>query len=214
MAVLVSSSYNKPLHTDAPVSDLHERLVTISVALGKLQPSMAEDTFASWIAIKPPKTLFSDDPTLNVLVETVLKQNRSQIASSNPLENDTSTVSLRKTRDRRLAPIEAIRRARNIVRSADLPRQAEEAERMLVKLLRCLDEKGLHSIPPIEVVFPEDGSVLIEWPFDKARLGISLESDINSAFWYLIDLRTSPETCSTGPLKKIDFCHIVDQLLS
>lgn len=87
--------------------------------------------------------------------------------------------------------------------NADLVHEAQE---ILEKLRKKLDKKIVfdYGLPPIDVFESDDGSILLEWIFDKFRIGINIDSDPKESGWFLVSDKSAGGVNALGYLENTD----------
>lgn len=86
-----------------------------------------------------------------------------------------------------LTQLDLTRPAREAIRSITNRTISNHAERLLLIIrTRFENLEDVNNFPPIRAFESDDGSLLIEWIFNRFRIGFSIELDDEESGWYLV----------------------------
>ena len=85
------------------------------------------------------------------------------------------------------------------------PRMKSEAAGIVEQFRAAAEDASLDpKAPPLRVLEPEDGSILIEWQMQDRTLGFCIEPTKGQSGWYYACSRESGGQCGAGLLASLD----------
>lgn len=70
------------------------------------------------------------------------------------------------------------------------------------------------NLPELQVLINEDGSLVIEWPFDDFRVGFTIEKNKDESGWYLVTTKKLGFINASGYFLDIDRRKLLDWLVN
>ncbi|EMN73148.1 hypothetical protein LEP1GSC100_4279 [Leptospira interrogans serovar Bataviae str. UI 08561] len=173
----------------------------ISVLLGKIDANLTRQTRDSLSFIQERNDEFAN------IVKAVYQSHAVVIAMTgmhSPLSRVVTNISQKKYTNiinRNKLDSQEIVSSNSFIKMLTY---TEEQQKAFVKTISVLKEYvqqiQIIKFPVLEINFPDDDSILIEWIKGRARIGISLEKNISKSFWYFHDFRTTEFFSDEGSL--------------
>ena len=73
-------------------------------------------------------------------------------------------------------------------------------------------DAGPNDLPKPNLVWGDDGAVLIEWTSGRRRIGINIEAIAAESSWYFVSLDPSSASSASGPLSELDALNLFERL--
>jgi hypothetical protein len=104
--------------------------------------------------------------------------------------------------------------ARRAIRSVPNKEIAERADQLIDGIESSLSKYPEGNLAPLDAYELDDGSVMVEWVLDNARLGFSVKLDDKRSGWFLVTDDPASEVNSLGYLNQTDVDSLVQRLVN